>query len=81
MCFWAVPRKVSVSLPVPNLMISIETFLCGVSDVYKDRIEILMRDIKSEEGPEVYKTFYDFIKTPNPKVSDLCLTFLGRIFH
>lgn len=55
--------------------------MCGVSDVYKDRIEILMRDIKSEEGPEVYKTFYDFIKTPNPKVSDLCLTFLGRIFH
>lgn len=46
----------------------VETLLCEVSEEYKDRIEILTKDLKLDEGTEVYKQFYAFIDKPNPKV-------------
>ena len=39
-----------------------------MSEEHKDKIEILIRDVKSEEDSKVYTDFYGFINKKNPKV-------------
>jgi nucleosome binding factor SPN SPT16 subunit len=45
-----------------------KTFLDNVSEEFKGNIEILERDVKTGDEPEVYQKFYSFISKASPKV-------------